>query len=294
LIRLSTSLPNERKRVTPAAAVSIGLHVVLVIVFWQALRWFPSPLAAFRTGERSREERLTYVGVRPTAPPVASGGVRATLPPPAAPIAVPPRATPLAAPREVPTGIPLAPSTAPTNLGPTTGPAVGGQGPTKGVQPTYVDPRVWVAAPPLEPAPKSDEQRMDSAVTARVKAYNDSVVANRYTPNKFERGDWTVEKGGGKYGIDPQFIRLGKFSIPTALLALLPIHGAPGASARELQQNPALAVHRGEINYQAQRAITHEEFRRAVKQLRQRKDRERREKDEKTVAKKPIAPNGAR
>ncbi len=287
-------MPNERKRVTPAAVVSIGLHVVLVIVLWQALRWFPSPLAVFRTGERSSEERLTYVRVRPTGPPVASGRVPTTLPP-ATPVAVPPpRAAPPAAPREVPTGIPPAPSAVPTNLGPTTGPAVGGQGPTKGVQPTYVDPRVWVATPPLEPAPKSDEQRMDSAVTARVKAYNDSVVANRYTPNKFERGAWTVERGGGKYGIDPQFIRLGKFSIPTALLALLPIHGAPGASARELQQNPALALHRGEINYQAQRAITHEEFRRAVKQLRERKDRERREKDEKTVAKKPLAPSGSR
>lgn len=294
MIRLTTSLPNERKRVTPAAVVSIGLHVVLVILLWQALRWFPSPLAAFRTDERSREERLTYVGVRPTGSPIASSRVPTALPPAAAVAVPPPRATPLAPPREVPRGIPPAPSTTPTNLGPTTGPAVGGQGPTKGVQPTYIDPRVWVAAPPLEPAPKSDEQRMDSAVAARVKTHNDSLVANRHVPNKFERGDWTVDKGGGKYGIDPQFIRLGKFSIPTALLSLLPIHGAPGASARELQQNPALALHRGEINYQARRAITHEEFRRAVKQLRERKDRERREKEEKTVAKKPIAPSGSR
>ncbi len=276
---------------TLAAALSIGLHVVLVIVLLQALRWFPSPLAAFLPGERSREERLTYVGVRPVRPPVAGGraAVARALPPPA-PVAAPERATPLPVPREVPTGISPVPPGVPTNLGPTTGPAVGGQGPTKGVQPTYVDPRVWVAAPPLEPAPKTDEERLDSAVFARVKAHNDSLVANRYTPNKFERGDWTVERGGGKYGIDPQFIRLGKFSIPTALLALLPLNGAPGASARELQQNPALALHRGEIPYQAQRAITHEEFRRAVKQLRERKDRERREKEEKTVAKKPIAP----
>jgi hypothetical protein len=149
---------------------------------------------------------------------------------------------------------------------------------------------VWIAAPPLEPALKSDEQRMDSAVVARIKAYNDSVSVNRIEPNKFERGDWTVERGGGKYGIDPQFIRLGKFSIPTALLSLLPINAAPSAASREMQQNPALAIHRGEIPFQAQRAVTHEEFRRAVKQLRERKEREKREKEQR-VAKKPIAPS---
>jgi hypothetical protein len=158
------------------------------------------------------------------------------------------------------------------------------------VQPTYVDPRVWISDVQLEPAPKSDEQRMDSAVVARIKAYNDSLLVSRYEPNKFERGDWTVDGRGGKYGIDPHFIRLGKFSIPTALLSLLPINAAPSAAARELQQNPALALHRAEIPFQAQRAVTHEEFRRAVKQLRERKEREKREQ-EKTVAKKPIAPS---
>jgi hypothetical protein len=289
MIKLTRNRPNEsiRRRVTPATVLSIGLHVVLVIALWYALE-LPNPLAGLYP-QPARDERLTYVGVRPAPlPPVAGGAT--TAPRPSVPVGTPERVTPLPAPREIPTGIPAPPARAPANLGPTSGPAVGGQGPTKGVQPTYVDPRVWVAAPPLEPAAKTDEQRMDSAVAARIKAHNDSLVANRYVPNKFERGDWTVERGGGKYGIDPQFIRLGKFSIPTALLALLPMHGGPGAAARELQQNPALALHRAEIPYQAQRAITHEEFRKAVKQLRERKDRERRERD-KTIAKKPIAPS---
>jgi hypothetical protein len=135
---------------------------------------------------------------------------------------------------------------------------------------------------------------MDSAVAAILKTHNDSVIANRHNPNKFERGDWTVDGPGGKWGIDPpggqQFIHLGKFKVPAALLALIPVNAAPGAAARELQQNPALALHRAEIPFQAQRAITHEEFRRAVKQLRERKEREKREQ-ERTVAKKPIAPS---
>ncbi|MGQ0641215.1 MAG: hypothetical protein ACT4P6_10675 [Gemmatimonadaceae bacterium] len=288
MIKLWTTQPNDsvRKRPTPAAVLSIGLHIVLLTGLWYALE-LPNPLDAFRTSDERREERLTFVGVRPATPSAA----RPTqLPRPATPVVAPEPVTPLPVPREIPTGIPAPPARAPVNLGPTSGPAIGGQGPTRGVQPTYVDPRVWVAAAPLEPAIKTDEQRMDSAVAARIKAYNDSAAFNRHEPNKFERGDWTIPGAGGKIGIDPQFIRLGKFSIPTALLSLLPIHAAPGAAARELQQNPALALHRAEIPFQAQRAITHEEFRRAVKQLRERKEREKREQ-ERTVAKKPIAPS---
>jgi hypothetical protein len=146
-----------------------------------------------------------------------------------------------------------------------------------------------VAAPELEPAPKTEDQRYDSTVAAMIKHHNDSLANNRYQPNKFERGDWTVDGPGGKWGLDGQMLRIGKFRIPTALLALVPMNAAPTAASRELQSNMALATHRAEIPMQAQRAITHEEFRRAVKQLRERKEREKRER-EKTVAKKPIAP----
>ena len=294
MIELRPSRPNEtrRKRVTPAAAVSVALHVVLLVVLWYAFE-LPNPLAAFRSSGERREERLTYVGVRPGATstsPQRQAPRDRTIPTPP-----PPAAVPLEPPREIPEGIPEVPTRPPVNLGPTSGPAVGGQGIAKGVQPTYVDPRVWVPAPDIETAPKTDEQRMDSAVAARIKAHNDSMVANRYVPNKFERGDWTVDGPGGKWGIDPpggqQYIHLGKFKLPAALLALIPINGAPSAASRELQQNPALALHRAEIPFQAERAISHQEFNRAVKKLRERKDRERKEREEKTVAKKPIAPS---
>jgi hypothetical protein len=289
MIELRPSRPNEtrRKRVTPAAVVSVALHTVLLIALWYAFE-LPNPLGAFRSSGERREERLTYVGVRPSAP---SKSAERQAPRDRAIATPPPTAVPLEPPREIPRGIPETPARPPVNLGPTSGPAVGGQGLAKGVQPTYVDPRVWVVAPELETAFKTDEQRMDSAVAALIKTHNDSLLANRYAPNKFERGDWTVDGPGGKFGIDQKFIRLGKFSIPTALLGLLPINGAPTAAAREMSQNPALALHRAEIPYQAERAITHEEFNRAVKKLRERKDRERREREEKTVAKKPIAPS---
>ncbi|MEW5919160.1 MAG: hypothetical protein AB1762_22345 [Gemmatimonadota bacterium] len=295
MIKLAGRAPNEprRKRVIPAAVVSIGLHIVLLIALWFALE-LPNPLAAFRPNEERREERLTYVGVRPTRPaPTAS---RRAVPTQTTerPAVEPPAQVPLPVPREIPTGVPAAPRRDSIDLGPTSGPVVGGRGIARGVQPAYVDPRVWVPAPALEPANKTDDQRMDSAVVATLKRHNDSLASNRYQPNKFERGDWTVDGPGGKWGIDPpggqQFIHLGKFKIPAALLALIPVNGAPSAASRELQNNMALATHRAEIPMQAQRAITHEEFRRAVKQLRERKEREKRER-ENTVAKKPIAPS---
>ncbi|MEP7348283.1 MAG: hypothetical protein ABI877_23660, partial [Gemmatimonadaceae bacterium] len=111
------------------------------------------------------------------------------------------------------------------------------------------------------------------------KKFQDSVVANTYSPNKYERGDWTVEKNGRKYGIDKQFIRLGKFSIPTPLLALLPFN--------RVQANPIAAeegrkqlVMRMDIMEHAQNAMNEEEFRRAVKAIRERKEREKRNEPE--------------
>jgi hypothetical protein len=102
--------------------------------------------------------------------------------------------------------------------------------------------------------------------------YQDSVSANAYSPNKFERGDWTVEKNGKKYGIDKQYIRLGKVAIPNVLLGLLPLNMQGNPTAME--RDRALASLHDEIVYQQQRALNEEQFRKAVKELRERKERE--------------------
>jgi len=76
-----------------------------------------------------------------------------------------------------------------------------------------------------------------------------------------------------KYGIDPQYIHLGKFSIPTAILGLLPLN---------VQANPVLAESNkisyqlnSDIRSQAQRGMNEADFRKAVKSIRERKERER-------------------
>jgi hypothetical protein len=126
---------------------------------------------------------------------------------------------------------------------------------------------------------------MDSTVASAIERARDSIAALTYSPNKFERGDWTVEKGGRKYGIDKQYVRLGPVSIPLPLLGLLPLNaqGNPIAAQRDKE----LASLRAEILYQSQRALNEQEFRKAVRALRERKERERQQQQkerEKTIA----------
>jgi hypothetical protein len=85
-------------------------------------------------------------------------------------------------------------------------------------------------------------------------------------------GDWTFEKNGKKYGIDQNKIYIGDHSIPTAILALLPLNS--GTNPIENQRERALNIQRNEIMEQAQRGMNESEFREAVKKIRERKERE--------------------
>lgn len=270
-----------------ATLASLGVHLLLFLGLWQVLQ-FPRVLGLMfdSATQEKREERLQYLVVAPPKPvetrirgvPTAS----ADRPPAVGQDVQPPApAAPVVAPTEVPTGVPAAPSGPPASLGPATGPLASGRGPAQGVQPGYTEPRIWIE-PPLVVAPALEgDAKLDSAVAARIFAFRDSVAANTYQPNKFERGDWThTTKDGKKYGIDQQFIRLGKVSIPTALLGLLPLNQVQG-NPIALDRERRLAAMRTEILAQAQMAMNEEEFRRAVKQIRERKERERKEAEKK-------------
>jgi hypothetical protein len=150
------------------------------------------------------------------------------------------------------------------------GPLVGTGGPARGIRPSYDDPRLWPAPGDIVSAPKTPTQRLDSVIADLIKPYNDSmaVAAGQRQP-----GDWTFEKDGKKYGVDPKWIHLGKFSIPTAILGLLPLN---------TQANPILAERNkisnqlhSDIMSQAQRGMNEADFRKAVKSIRERKEREK-------------------
>lgn len=287
---------SERKARRPAGtvALSIALHVVIGAVLIRVLM-IPYPfLSIFPDREEPiQPERISFLALpqSESAPgPGRSGGngrpettTRSVAPP-------------LVAPSEVPSTLPpVDPATPPrpaTGDDEGTGPLIGRGGPTKGIRPSYSDPRIWVPEADVVSAPKSADARMDSAVVAGISRARDSLAALGYTPNKFERGDWTVEKGGRKYGIDQQYVRLGKVSIPLPLLALLPLNlpqANPIAAGRERE----MASLRAEIQFHSQRAMNEQEFRRAVKSLRERKERERQQEEKAKQQKTIAAPEAA-
>ena len=151
---------------------------------------------------------------------------------------------------------------------------MGGGGPLRGVQPRYGDGRVWRRPDDVRPEPKTDEQRLDSAFAVRFKQHQDSmaVLAGVRKP-----GDWTVTRAdGSKWGIEPPSedgtvriptLRLGRISIP--LPVGLPVR--PG----QLERERALRAITSDLAQQSTRRLTEDEFRKAVKQIRERKEWER-------------------
>ena len=276
-----------RRRLSGPAIVSIVLHVVVGAALLRLLL-IPYPFTSlFPSKEQPVEpERISFLAL-PQASTTTSPGKSGGNGRPETPNRKP--APPIVAPSEVPTGIPpVAPAATPPAPAEEegNGPLIGRGGATKGIRPSYSDPRIWVPSAPVVSAPKSAHERMDSVVTADIERARDSAAAVAYSPNKFERGDWTVEKNGKKYGIDNQYIRLGKVSIPNVLLGLLPLNmqGNPVAAERDR----AMASLRQEILYQSQRSMNEEQFRKAVKELRERKEREH-QQQEKDRAPKPIS-----
>ena len=256
-----------KRRFSPAVLVSLGAHVVVGAVIVQSLH-VPSRFSWPFTREKAAAvpvERIGFLSIpRGTAPAVTGrrggdGSPATAVPAPA-----------LVAPTVTPDRIPPAPAAAAAAPVTGTGPLVGGGGPTRGVRPTYTGPQVWATPGRILVAPRTTAQVIDDAIRADVGRITDSVLAlgPRRNPT-----DWTVERNGRKWGIDQEFIRLGPVSIPTPILALLPINAQanPITMARERQIN----YMQRDIAFHAQRSINENEFKTAVRNLRLRKERER-------------------
>lgn len=259
-----------------ASFVALAIQLVIVaaigrmVVFPAAMDLMGGLREAFRT------ERLTFIAVAPS--PVRRPSIRQRdggdgRAPSATPSTTP--APIIAAPTAVPAGVSSAPPATGTPRG-GVGPLVGGGGPTLGIRPSYNDPRLWVTPSPYEeprPFPMTRADSLEAVLHAYGEAFVDSV--SRAAPTGRQPGDWTWERNGRKYGMDPQYIRLGKYSIPTALLALLPLN-VP-ANGLEMERARRLSSMRNEIMEQAERRARDDEFYAAVRALRERKERERRE-----------------
>ena len=154
------------------------------------------------------------------------------------------------------------------------------------IGPGLAEGRLWVRPLPLPPRDlaqrltQTKAQLLDSAVSAIVQAYLDSIASEPASKN-VGLPSWTTEIAGKKFGIDSKNIYVAGLKIPAAVLALLPI------SVGNIDQNRAynhLMDLRADLLYAAQRAQTLEEFKQVIREIRLRKEHEREfEKNQRTA-----------
>ncbi len=268
-------LPKSQSGDPRASAVAILIQATLIAIIVPMLI-VPAAWDFLRddAGESVMPEQISFLVELPTDGVPQREAARAGGDGRAVTDESPAAAEPLVAPTAVPTDLSPAPAEREPAGG--VGPIIGGGGVLQGIQPTFTDQRLWIphgdiVTAPLVPLTRADTLR--AMLQQRAIAYVDS-LSRLPADERGRMGDWTIDRNGRKYGIDGQFIRLGNFSIPTQILALLPmnVQGNPMAMERARRLNTM----REEIQGQAARSIRDEEFRKAVDALRERRERERR------------------
>ena len=267
----------RQPRGTSAFAVSVILHVVIGAALLRVLT-IPNALNSLFSswGQPAPVERIGFLALprseAPSEAPRAGGDNR---PDRGRPVAEP--APVITAPAAIPDAVPAAPAAAAAKPSGAGGELIGGGGPTRGIRPSYNDPRLWLPTGPVVSAPVQPMTRAESLHTLladKIRMFNDSVaIAN---PPRRAPGDWTfTDSAGRKYGWDQAGIRLGKFMIPNALLALMPMN--IGANPIQMERQRTMNEMTRQIQEQSARSSRDDAFKAAVKALRERKDRERRE-----------------
>ncbi len=248
-------------------AVSVVVHVFAAVVLAQLMFRYPlGQLMGIRKSDY-KQERLLYIAL----PQQAGGGKAKTPSAGAAPAA-------LRAPSVVPTQVPVpdmrdsSRSQSAGGSGAGTGDA--GAGAATGISPRQPDSRIALSPTTAVRRARTVEESVDSIVSLAIGIVQDSIAI---ASGQRKPGDWTVKgKDGQVWGWDPSGnIRLGKFTIPGALLALLPLN--KGQSPINPIEQRSLAYIRRDVLENAQRSINEDEFRAAVKRIRERKERERRQ-----------------
>ena len=250
-------------------AASIAIHVVVIAALVQIVFRYPLGQLMGLTEPDMKQERIQFVKLRPQPTENSGGGRKATPIKDAAPAAL---QTPTAVPTVVSESHPSDSSQAHAAGGTGAGFGVSGSGLATGLVPRQPDPRIALEPGPMVQVQRTTAEAVDSIVSLAIGIVRDSmaIAAGRRKP-----GDWTVKgKDGQTWGWDQAGIHLGKFTIPQALLAMLPLN-VNGGSPIEAR---SAAYMRRDVLENGQRAISEDEFRAAVKRIRARKERERRQK----------------
>ena len=274
---MKAQLSGPRPASKGSIALSVGVHVVVIALI--ASITFRYPIAAlFSRDHNAPTERIQYVQVRPVArgTPGATGGDGSTEKPKPKKKRPPP--APILAPTVTPTTLPpVAPPTVAPGAVTGTGTGSGGApaGIATGVEPALPDPRIELRPNALR-MPLSMAQKNDSAVKAIYMAYREAEVLAEEHKGRDPR-DWTFERNGQKYGLDTSWIYLGKFKIPSAILAALPFNYGGVDGTRIIQGRNAAWI-QNDIYTHAQ-GMSEDDFRDAVRRIRERKEREEKDRD---------------
>jgi hypothetical protein len=275
---MNARLSGQRQPSKESIALSVAVHAVVIALI--ASITFRYPIGALFTRDRmAPTERIQYVEVRPAARgvpgAVGDGSAEKRKPTKKAP---PP--APILAPAVTPTTLPpvTPPSAAPgTATGTGTGSGGAPAGIATGVEPALPDPRIELRPSGLR-MPLSMAQKNDSAVKAIYMAYREAEVLAEEHKGRDPR-DWTFERNGQKYGLDTSWIYLGKFKIPSAILAALPFNYGGVDGSRIIQARNAAWI-QNDI-YTHSQGMSEDDFRDAVRRIRERKEREKKEQEEK-------------
>ena len=152
-------------------------------------------------------------------------------------------------------------------------PTPAARGPIARIGPGLGEGVLWVRPLPLPPRElaqrlrKSHTELVDSAVTATIQAFLDSVAREPQDPN----AEWSTEVAGKKFGLSGKYLTIAGLRIPAAVLALLPIGGGSNQQKAFDRTDDLLA----DLRQAALRAETTDQFKEAIRDLRRRKDEQR-------------------
>lgn len=256
--------------------VSIAIHAVVIALLASiTFRYELVDVLGIPRERKAPPERIQYLVMPPPGGggAVGNGSNASEVPRQGAP-------APLRAPTRVPTDLPEPSPSAPSQ-GAISG-KEGGAGGSRagiatGVEPASPDPRIPLAPGRIVVAPRTMAERVDSTMREYFRAYNDSLATVAENAPRDPR-DWTVERDGKKWGIDPKYIHLGRWKLPSAVLALLPLQPGGVDGNRVTERRNADWIRR-DVLENAQRSLNEDEFKAAIKRIRARKERERKEKE---------------
>jgi hypothetical protein len=271
---------KQEGRAKSSVAVSVAVHVFLLAGL--ATITFHYPIADFFSKpEPTQAVPVRYIKLAPK--PAAQTPSRS-----AAPVAP---SNPLPRVTQVPAGLPL-PSAMTNNAPAPSGAALGAGGsnsPTNavdqgigyGLRPGIPDGRLATNPLQLPRAPETEGQKAERALAAIYGQYLDSARAEMSRKGR-DPGDWSWGgKDGDRWGWDKDGIHIGGVSIPNAVLAALPLSVGPtGRNMNALTEARTESFIRSDIAMHAN-LMTEDEFKSAVRRIRERVDKERNEKKKK-------------